>query len=350
MNINKYQGISIIIVLFCLGLVLASFGARAETVSTSVTITVCGNNLVEGNETCDDGNTIDGDGCSSTCQTEGAEAPSAGDAIKRPPTNPDVIAYYTRVILDGKAYPDALVNILKDGQFLTSLRADSKADFRTEIKDLTPGTYTFGLWAEDKNKLRSPTFTITFYVAPAVTTTVSGVLLPPTIKISKDALLKGEGLEISGQAIPDGKITTSIYQTKPYFKEIFQDAAIVGLQGDWLYLFDTKNLKEGDYEIKAKVSSKEGLLSIFSKTLSLEISLAPLPPIPPELPKPPVPPTPPVSGACPAGDLNKDSRVNFIDFSILLYWWEKTNNCADQNGNGVVDLYDFSITMYYWTG
>ena len=32
---------------------------------------VCGDGLVLGTETCDDGNTTDGDGCSSTCQTEG---------------------------------------------------------------------------------------------------------------------------------------------------------------------------------------------------------------------------------------------------------------------------------------
>eukprot|EP01088_Endostelium_zonatum_P015603 TRINITY_DN3913_c0_g1_i1.p1 TRINITY_DN3913_c0_g1~~TRINITY_DN3913_c0_g1_i1.p1 ORF type:complete len:414 (-),score=139.67 TRINITY_DN3913_c0_g1_i1:71-1312(-) len=31
----------------------------------------CGNGLVDGTETCDDGNTVSGDGCSSTCQTEG---------------------------------------------------------------------------------------------------------------------------------------------------------------------------------------------------------------------------------------------------------------------------------------
>jgi cysteine-rich repeat protein len=30
----------------------------------------CGNNIVEAGETCDDGNTVGGDGCSSTCQTE----------------------------------------------------------------------------------------------------------------------------------------------------------------------------------------------------------------------------------------------------------------------------------------
>jgi cysteine-rich repeat protein len=32
--------------------------------------TVCGNGLLEATEQCDDGNTVEGDGCSSTCTVE----------------------------------------------------------------------------------------------------------------------------------------------------------------------------------------------------------------------------------------------------------------------------------------
>ncbi len=35
-----------------------------------LTITICGDGMVEGVEACDDGNTVDGDGCSSTCELE----------------------------------------------------------------------------------------------------------------------------------------------------------------------------------------------------------------------------------------------------------------------------------------
>ncbi len=44
---------------------------------------VCGNGIVELNETCDDGNTMSGDGCSSTCQIEaGYSCPTPGSACK----------------------------------------------------------------------------------------------------------------------------------------------------------------------------------------------------------------------------------------------------------------------------
>ena len=38
--------------------------------STCELESVCGNGILEGNEVCDDGNTLDGDGCSSTCELE----------------------------------------------------------------------------------------------------------------------------------------------------------------------------------------------------------------------------------------------------------------------------------------
>lgn len=42
---------------------------------------VCGNSIVETGETCDDGNTDSGDGCSSTCQTEVVTPPGGGGGV-----------------------------------------------------------------------------------------------------------------------------------------------------------------------------------------------------------------------------------------------------------------------------
>ena len=42
---------------------------------------VCGNNIVESGEQCDDGNTESGDGCSATCQNEGGGGPYCGNGI-----------------------------------------------------------------------------------------------------------------------------------------------------------------------------------------------------------------------------------------------------------------------------
>jgi cysteine-rich repeat protein len=45
---------------------------------------LCGDTFVQAGETCDDGNTASGDGCSATCQTETLEAPCNGNGILLP--------------------------------------------------------------------------------------------------------------------------------------------------------------------------------------------------------------------------------------------------------------------------
>ena len=52
------------------------------------------------------------------------------------------------------------------------------------------------------------------------------------------------------------------------------------------------------------------------------------------------------------GDVNCDSSVDLIDFSIAAYWYQRSNppSNSDLNNDGKVDLVDFSIMAYYWTG
>jgi hypothetical protein len=53
-------------------------------------------------------------------------------------------------------------------------------------------------------------------------------------------------------------------------------------------------------------------------------------------------------------DLNRDGKVNLVDFSILLFWWNTNGGTsdpsADINGDGRVSLTDFSILLFNWTG
>src|SRR5512140_3121708 len=44
----------------------------------------CGDGVVNTGETCDDGNTTNGDGCSSTCQTESSSTPRVMGSVDRP--------------------------------------------------------------------------------------------------------------------------------------------------------------------------------------------------------------------------------------------------------------------------
>ncbi len=62
---------------------LDPIGSGAVTLNTLVPggSPVCGNNAVEAGETCDDGNTVSGDGCSSTCQIEASAGDECADCL-----------------------------------------------------------------------------------------------------------------------------------------------------------------------------------------------------------------------------------------------------------------------------
>jgi len=52
-------------------------------------------------------------------------------------------------------------------------------------------------------------------------------------------------------------------------------------------------------------------------------------------------------------DFNDDDRVDMVDLSILLYYYDDTESspgCFDIDENGRVDFPDVSILMFYWTG
>ncbi len=70
---------------------------------------------------------------------------------------------------------------------------------------------------------------------------------------------------------------------------------------------------------------------------------------PPRKPLPIPPPLVPPSYQC--IDFNGDGRVDIVDLSILLYYYNEPPKvkCYDLNGNGLVDFPDVSILMFYWT-
>lgn len=56
--------------------------------------------------------------------------------------------------------------------------------------------------------------------------------------------------------------------------------------------------------------------------------------------------------SCSGADFNTDSKVNSVDFSILLAFWQKQppfkNPCVDINKDNKVNSVDFSILLYQW--
>jgi cysteine-rich repeat protein len=287
----------------------------------------CGDGIIQSGdgEECDDGNISSGDGCNSNCLIEPPPLILSGAPGLPYPREP-----VTKVILQGKAYPYASVFTLKDGNIVASSRADSLAVFKIEINNLIGGAYTFGLWAEDKAGRKSITFSFTVTVSPGTTIVIGDILIPPTIEIEKSQLEKGELLHISGQTAPQSEI--SLYIKSLESQKTITNKIKANQIGDWAFSFDASLLDGDSYSIKANALSPERLVSSFSHVLEFVIGKVMVPEL------------------CPRADFNRDERTNLIDFSILLYWWGKYDDCVDQNEDGIVDLIDFSMLMYWWTG
>lgn len=336
----------LVFVLIMLGVFFSFYNIRAQTESITATVkvsSVCGNDEVEGSEQCD-GTALAGEDCisqgydggtlacktdcsgfdTSSCTTDtgnGGNGGGGGGGGWAAPT--------TKVVLQGLVYPGAELTILKDGQVATgSILADSQGNFKVTLTILTAGTYTFGIWAEDKQGRRSITFSFTVTVTQGMTTTIGGIFIPPTIELDKTGVKGGDILNILGQSAPQSEITIKVNSPGEIIKTTTTTDG-----GDWDFPLDTSPLEKGVHYTKAKAVTDDGLESSYSKTLTFYIGKEVAP------------------GEAKKADINNDNKVNLVDFSILLYnWGTPRNTASDFNDDGWVNLVDFSIMMYQWTG
>jgi len=268
----KAYSLLICFILILGGLALGFCYVRATEGTVNITgiiASVCGNEIIETGEQCD-GDNLGGQTCRGlgfrggtlSCNADCAFNTSActrgvggGGGYVPPPIE-------TKVIFQGKSYPNSLVTILKDGKIATTVQADSKADFRAEITDLTAGIYTFGVWAKDKDGIKSIAYTLTFRVSSNTTTTVSGIYLPPTIDLSDIVFQRGETLNIFGQTIPEVEVDVHILSS-----EIIEKTQADKI-GAWFLPFNTQLLEDGLHITKARFQLNDEERSGFSQLLS----------------------------------------------------------------------------------
>ena len=368
------------VALLCAGYVLihSSPHALADTLQTSIIISICGNGLVDPGEACDDGtgNNIGtygtttaqrrclpdcsgfgpycGDGvlqvrfgeqcdqgtsngptslCSATCVSQPAVPPSTpptvlGNIPSRTDVSPGTIsaAAQTQVVLHGKAYPNSDVNILLDGAPMSIVRADSNADFLYTSTNVAPGTATFSFWAKDSGGVTSLTTSVVFDIVQSAVTSVNNIFLPPTLSVSDRQIAPGGLLTVSGQSVPTAKVVINVDKdTSNAF------AATVDRSGNWAFQLNTSSISQGFHSAKASFQLASTSKSGYGKSVNFFVGN--------QLPQ---------GGSSP--DLNGDSKVNLVDFSIFLLSWGTHDVRSDFNQDGTVNLADFSIMLFNWTG
>lgn len=294
----------------------------------------CGDAILQTvhSEECDDGNNDNGDFCGADCIEEEADAGggSTGGGGNSSSGGRDSELGETEVTLQGKAYPNTTVHILIDGDEVGTVRSNSRGEFLFNTAT-DPGTASFSFWANDTKNTRSATFNTTFDVTQGAVTNVNGVLIPPTIRNLTAIINPGDVVKLEGQTIPNVTVEISVDSGKKVV------SATSDALGFWTADLPTSGMTADTHTVKARFIEGTGALkteSTYGTVLSLPVGVNGRP----------------TSNS----DLNRDGKVNLVDFSILVFWWGtpggNSNPPADINQNAKVGLEDFSILLFNWTG
>lgn len=355
-----------LLLLFSLSSFSPAHAAGFGTVTSLVSIGVCGNNIVERGEDCD-GSALDGQTCQSLGYDAGTLTCGIGcdfNVFECVNLGPDEGS----VVLSGKAYPNSVVKILKDGQIAATTAADSNGDFKTTLSHLIVGSYSFAVYTYDSNDNKSKTTTYTKEISKDEIKEIAGIIVPPTLRTDTDKAQKGDKIALSGQSAPLAKITIYLFSGSSSWSL----SAIAGSNGYYFFELDTNDYAAGSYTVSAKTTI-DSLTSEASDAGSFEIndvindnagddttvaddgtddsanssnddsSVE-------------TSESSETASSSAKGwrkvDFNEDSRVNLIDFSILIHWFDKSDfpPKVDANTDKKVNLSDFSVMMYYWSG
>ena len=253
-------------------------------------------------------------------------APGSGGSSGSP-ANPS-----NSVTISGFSFPDAKLTLLKDGQVATTLIANQDGTFTIVVNGLNFGLYQFAVFAEDRDGIASSSYVVNAPVYAAQNYAYTGVIIPPTISVSSTTLQMGEFVTVYGYAPPGATVLIEIPG------RLTLGSTVADTSGFYRYEVRT-SLLAGLYQFRTRAQIG-AMQSMQSKPIDVTYfdGTNPPNPIPPQLAK--------------CVDYSKDSRVNLVDFSILLFWFNKLNPPIDIdcNGDNTINIKDFSILMYFWTG
>ncbi len=321
---------------------------NSETVNTQVTISEseCGNNIVEPGEECD-GDDLNEYTCSNLGYTRGILSctqqcefntnlcfnTSGGGGGGYPSQLPQLPLADEDTIIEihGWAYPEGVVTVYVDGERQGTVTTEENGAFLASYALDTPERHRIVLLATDNKKGNSSSYGFSAHVIEDTTTLVQNIFLSPTIVSMKRAVTKGNPITFFGQTVPSARVDIVVADKEA--------SVIADGQGRWVYVYDTSTTEKSSYTTQVQ-AFHQGLISEFSQPYQFSVG-----------DRDEVVEDTPAEGI----DLNEDKEVNLIDFSILVYWYQRPAAPevlarVDLNHDGVVDLVDFSILAFYWTG
>ncbi len=237
------------------------------------------------------------------------------------------------VTLQGASIPGGTLIITKDGAIVKEEALSILGTFDQQFTGLERGTYTWGVSVRDATGKKSSVYSSTIYILGGTNNIIAPVYLSPTITTATATIPIGGDIRVTGFAIPLVPVEVIMNkQGDAQNGKIVTASSTANGNGSWTVTLSTEGLSKGTYEVKAHslVSSKDR--SNFSPVLYVGVGENPNP------------------NFKNRADLNRDGKVNLVDFSILLFNWKTSDAVADINQDGNVNLTDFSIMLANWTG
>ncbi len=274
--------------------------------------------------TSSDGNTPSGGSATGGSGGSGGSGPFAGGSA---------LLFLSNVTLSGKAPPGTTVTVLRDGKAALTIPAGADGSFSGKVTGLERGTYTFVTYATDKDGNKTARFSSTITFGSGTSNFISSIMLSPTVSVAKTIPI-GDDVPVSGLAIPNSIVKLSVRDVpKTGVGTPKEYTASSTAEGTWTITLPAKGFSRGTYDFRAKSVMPESS-SEYSAPSYMGYGEDP-------------------SQKADTGnrsDINKDGKVNLVDFSILLTHWNEADDDADINQDGIVNLSDFSILLFNWTG
>lgn len=237
------------------------------------------------------------------------------------------------ILISGKYVPKMTVEVLSSGNVLSSIVVPDSGEFSLKVSHLKSGVYSLLLTVSDpsfKDKQYQSSLSYTVYVSDASETYISDVIFPPLFSPVKTSFKLGSLFELYGKALPQSSIIAYIDGKKI-------GTTVSASDGTFLVKALTEKVGKRSLVFKygapleAVPSGKTQTITVYSQNSKDDSSRF-------------------VCGS--RVDFSLDCRINIVDFSVLAYWYKRSNfpEKYDLNGDGKIDIKDFSIMAYHWTG
>jgi hypothetical protein len=253
------------------------------------------------------------------------------------------------VIFSGKACPFCQAILLLSGTIKDQDTCDVNSNFQLTSINVPAGNHIFGIYATDSENNQSGISSFSADISQGTLTYFSDIFISPILRVNSE-VEKGTDLIISGYTVADANVSIILAGgTEDVLIE-----TIAQSDGTFRHTLITTDMAIGTYSIIARAES-EGDLSPYGRLIEFEI-------------KEKIIDDGSTGdsddedtnnegdkierGTCGEADYDKDGKVDLVDFSILLHWFEKgtTPEKIDLSNDGKVDLVDFSMLMYCWSG